>query len=158
MAVHFASFGAYFSFNGSFLPRFSRPAAANAGPDPASPAQAECHLIHDTPPARPAGASRWPPDGSNPPARDAARARRYATVFASLPRDRLLVETDAPAMPLPEAFRTHSLPDLADGTVVNHPANIVAVYRGLAGILELSVEALAAQVAANFARFFGPAP
>lgn len=76
-------------------------------------------------------------------------------VFATLPPDRLLVETDAPAMPLPEARRTFSLPGLADGNPINHPANIVAVYAGLAEIRNTSVDALAPQIADNFQRLFG---
>ncbi len=78
------------------------------------------------------------------------------SVFAALPADRLLVETDAPAMPLPTALRTHALPDLADGTVVNHPANLAATYAALAALRQVSLESLAAQVAANTTRLFGP--
>jgi TatD DNase family protein len=80
-------------------------------------------------------------------------ARR--TVFASLPVDRILVETDAPAMPPPEKFRPYSLPGLADGSVLNHPGNITGVYAGLAGIRGTTVEALAAEVEKNFRRLFG---
>lgn len=76
-------------------------------------------------------------------------------VFAALPADRILVETDAPAMPVPAPQRTHTLPDLADGTVLNHPANIAAAYAGLAALRGVTPEALAAQVEENFGRFFG---
>lgn len=78
-------------------------------------------------------------------------------VFATLPADRILVETDAPAMPVPAAHRTHELPDLPDGTVLNHPANIAAAYAGLAALRGVTTESLAAQVEENFLRFFGPA-
>lgn len=77
------------------------------------------------------------------------------TVFASLPLDRLLVETDAPAMPLPEERRTHTLPGLADGNPVNHPGNIGAVYAGLAEVRNTTVDELAPQVETNFRRLFG---
>jgi TatD DNase family protein len=77
------------------------------------------------------------------------------TVFAAIPADRLLVETDAPAMPLPETRSTHRLPGLADGNPINHPANIAAVYAGLAEIRSVAVEDLAAQVEQNFRRLFG---
>ncbi len=85
------------------------------------------------------------------------RAGQHArrAVFATLPLDRLLVETDAPAMPVPRTRRTHTLPDLADGTAVTHPANLVAAYHGLAEILHLPPAKLAGQVAANFQRWFG---
>lgn len=79
-------------------------------------------------------------------------ARR--TVFASLPLDRMLVETDAPAMPLPANRRTHELPGLADGGPINHPANIGAVYRGLAEVRDLHVDELAAKIEENFLRWW----
>lgn len=76
-------------------------------------------------------------------------------VFKTLPLDRLLVETDAPAMPLPPSNRTHGLPDLPDGTVINHPANLGATYAGLAALRKMSLETLSTAVAENFRRFFG---
>jgi TatD DNase family protein len=76
-------------------------------------------------------------------------------VFAQLPLDRLLVETDAPAMPPPENFRPYSLPGLADGNPINHPANIPAVYAGLAQVRGTSLEVLTDQIAENFQRLFG---
>jgi TatD DNase family protein len=76
-------------------------------------------------------------------------------VFAQLPLDRLLVETDAPAMPPPESFRRYPLPGLADGNPINHPGNIVANYEGLAAVRGVSVDVLSAQVAENFERLFG---
>ncbi len=79
-------------------------------------------------------------------------------VFRTLPLDRLLVETDAPAMPLPASHRTHDLPGLADGNPINHPANLGAVYAGLAQLRNLPLSALTAQVAENFSRLFGLIP
>jgi TatD DNase family protein len=78
-------------------------------------------------------------------------------VFAQLPADRVLVETDAPAMPPPENIRAYSLPGLADGNPVNHPGNIAAIYAGLATVRSTPVETLSVQVAENFRRLFGPA-
>lgn len=75
-------------------------------------------------------------------------------VFQTLPLDRLLVETDAPAMPLPTARRTHALPGLADGNPINHPANIGAAYAGLAEVRGMLLSDLAVQVEKNFARLF----
>lgn len=83
-------------------------------------------------------------------------ARR--TVFAQLPLDRLLVETDAPAMPSPPEQRAYSLPGLADGTPINHPGNIVAAYAGLARVRGIAVEELASQVERNFQRLFRSSP
>jgi TatD DNase family protein len=76
-------------------------------------------------------------------------------VFATLPLDRLLVETDAPAMPLPAEARAYSLPGLADGNPINHPGNIVAVYRGLAAVRQLPMPELTVHVQENFERLFG---
>ncbi len=75
-------------------------------------------------------------------------------VFNEIPDDRLLVETDAPAMIPPPEWRSQSLPD-ADGSPVNHPANIEAAYAGLAEWRGVPPERLAEQVSANFTRLFG---
>ena len=75
-------------------------------------------------------------------------------VFSQVPGDRLLVETDAPAMPLPAEVVRFPLPDSPDGKPVNHPGNIGAIYEGLAGLRGIPQEALAAQVAENFERLF----
>jgi len=74
--------------------------------------------------------------------------------FKSIPADRLLVETDAPAMPLRSAWRLYNLPAQPDTTAVNHPANIAAVYAGLAAFLGLRVDQLAARAEENFQRLF----
>ncbi len=72
----------------------------------------------------------------------------------TIPADRLLCETDAPAMIPPQAWRTHKLPPAADGSPVNHPGNIEAAYAGLAALRGEDPAALAAQVAQNFTRLF----
>jgi TatD DNase family protein len=77
-------------------------------------------------------------------------------VFAGFPPERLLVETDAPAMPLPEGRRTHALPPRGDGSTVNHPGNLVAAYAGLAEIRGWMPAELRERVAENFVRLFGP--
>lgn len=82
------------------------------------------------------------------------RAKREA--FRLVPADRLLVETDAPAMPLPAAWERHALPAAPDGSRINHPGNLVGAYAGLAQIRGVPLEELAAQVAENYARLFGP--
>ncbi|MCF7687847.1 MAG: TatD family hydrolase [Cephaloticoccus sp.] len=83
------------------------------------------------------------------PKRDTQR-----NVFKSVPADRLLVETDAPAMPLRNGWRRHELPVQPDGTLVNHPANIAGVYAGLSDFLGQRVDMLAAQVEQNFTRLY----
>ena len=78
--------------------------------------------------------------------------------FKIIPADRLLCETDAPAMIPPQPWRTHKLPPASDGSPVNHPGNIEAAYAGLAALRGQDTAALATQVAQNFTRLFGPAP
>ncbi len=75
-------------------------------------------------------------------------------VWQHLPADRLLVETDAPATPLPKEYATHHLPPAPNGDEINHPANLQAAYNALAELRGESIEALAAQVEKNFQRFF----
>jgi TatD DNase family protein len=83
------------------------------------------------------------------------RKIRLRELYAMLPADRLLVETDAPAMRLPAPLERFSLPPTADGSLPNHPANLAATYAALAELRGLSVESLAAQVEENFVRLFG---
>ena len=82
------------------------------------------------------------------------RKATQRSVFAAIPEDRLLVETDVPDLRPPDDRNPHPLPDEA-GAPLNHPANIEVAYAALAGIRGISVEALVEIVAANFARLFG---
>jgi TatD DNase family protein len=86
---------------------------------------------------------------------DDRRARQLDT-FRHIPPDRLLIETDAPAMPLPQPWRTHKLPPSPEGTPVNHPGNIEAAYTALAAFLGESPPALATRIEENFLRLFAP--
>jgi TatD DNase family protein len=82
------------------------------------------------------------------------RKAAQRAVFAQIPADRLLVETDAPDMAPPAERRLHALPE-SSGHALNHPANLPLAYAGLAEIRSLSVPGLEALVAENFARLFG---
>jgi TatD DNase family protein len=75
-------------------------------------------------------------------------------LFAGLPADRILVESDAPAMPLPRDRQRFTLPPDEHGDV-NHPGNILVAYAALAAERRTEVPALAATVAANHDRLFG---
>ena len=82
------------------------------------------------------------------------RKERQRAAFRQVPPDLLLIETDAPDQHLPaDKIRF----PLADGTgkALNHPANVVAVYEGLAQILGEPLEALTARVGENLLRVFG---
>ena len=82
------------------------------------------------------------------------RKFRQREAFKKVPPDRLLIETDAPDQLLPEEKNLHPLAD-ANGKPLNHPANLPAVYAGLAEVLGENVDSLAARVAENFQRVFG---
>ena len=82
------------------------------------------------------------------------RKARLRALYAALPADRLLVETDAPAMRLPAPIEKFSLPTTTDGSLPNHPANLAVTYAALADLRGVTLESLAAQVEQNFLRLF----
>ncbi len=97
-----------------------------------------------------------------------ARKERQRETFRRVPRERLLLETDAPDQRLPspeeagpafrEAVERRDLPELRDpvsGRLLNHPASLLGVYLFAAAWFEERVESLAVQVEANFRRLFG---
>ena len=83
------------------------------------------------------------------------RHAKHQETYKRIPLDRLLVETDAPAMPLPQVWRTYKLPPAPDGSPVNHPGNIDAAYTALASLRGMPLRELIEQVDANFRRLFG---
>jgi TatD DNase family protein len=85
------------------------------------------------------------------PARKADLRVQFA---AAIPRERILVETDAPALcPAPE-HRVHELPPSAEGVEQNHPANLLRNLAELARTMGVTPEEAAALTRANFARLF----
>lgn len=74
--------------------------------------------------------------------------------FQAVPADRLLVETDAPAKAPPPERNRFPLGNDAEGSVINHPANIAAAYDALAELRGVALEPLAEQVEKNFQRLF----
>ena len=115
----------------------ARPFPLRPRPSPGPP-PLHAHAVFHRSPAHPAPACR-------PLRRRAPRLAARLAHFRAIPADRLLVETDAPVKaPAP------------DGTVLNHPANVVVAYAALAALRALPLKALAAQVATNFTHLFAP--
>ena len=83
------------------------------------------------------------------------RKARQREAFRHVPRDRLLLETDAPDQLLPPERDQYPLVDAASGKPINSPANLGAVYRFASELLEEPLEALAPRVEQNFRRLFG---
>ncbi len=78
---------------------------------------------------------------------------RQRETFRSVPRDRLLIETDAPDQPLTDERNRFPLFD-TNGKPINHPANLAAVYEFVAEWFGVAPEKLAARVEENFLRLF----
>jgi TatD DNase family protein len=87
----------------------------------------------------------------------AEQRHRKREAFREIPLDRLLVETDAPAMPVPAELDRYPLPEAPEGETVNHPGNIEVAYEGLARLRGMEIEELERVVEANFRRLFGNA-
>jgi len=85
----------------------------------------------------------------------AKQRHRKRETFLSVPIDRLLVESDAPAMPVPVELNRYPLPETAEHEPVNHPGNVAVAYEGLAALRGMGIEELANVVETNFQRLFG---
>ena len=77
------------------------------------------------------------------------KQRKHA-LLQHIPLDRLLLETDAPAMLPPQHLIKYPLND----ETLNHPANIVSIYSFTASLLGITEEMLAQQLSENFKRLF----
>lgn len=82
------------------------------------------------------------------------RKTRKRDALCAVPPDRLLVETDAPDLSPPPAFRPCPLP-ATDRKERNHPANLRAILRGLAGVRGETEERLARAAWINAQRLMG---
>ncbi|HEX9048285.1 MAG TPA: TatD family hydrolase, partial [Verrucomicrobiae bacterium] len=82
------------------------------------------------------------------------RKSRQRETFRHVPPERLLIETDAPDQPLPAGSSLYALTG-PDGKPINHPANLPAIYAGLADFLGEPLEPFTARIGENFQRLFG---
>lgn len=82
------------------------------------------------------------------------RKTRKREALRAVPRDRLLIETDAPDLPPPPAFRPYRLQG-AGRKERNHPANLRAILRGVAQLRGESEEDLAHAAWRNAKRLMG---
>lgn len=78
------------------------------------------------------------------------RKTERRAVFLTIPRERWLLETDAPDMALPETARRFG------DAEANHPANLLVIYEASSRLLGIPPEAWAEQIARNYRRLFGP--
>ena len=83
------------------------------------------------------------------------RKARQRETFRVVPRDRLLIETDAPDQSLPEERNRFPLTDSSTDKPLNHPANLRAVLEFAAELIDEPVEVMAGRVEQNFERLFG---
>lgn len=81
--------------------------------------------------------------------------RKAAVVetFRQIPRDRILLETDAPDMLPPEDVITHPLSD-EEGNAINHPANLRAIQEHADLLLSRGVEFGKSGFESVFLKFF----
>ena len=92
------------------------------------------------------------------------RKERQREAFRHVPPERLLLETDAPDQMLPQIQNQFisagvvSLTEEKTGKILNHPANIAAVYVFASALFGESLESFATRVEENFFRLFGGVP
>jgi TatD DNase family protein len=79
---------------------------------------------------------------------------RRLTPFSRIRSDRLLAETDAPSMPLPDCESEFRLPTASDGKTINHPGNIRPVYAALSSLRKVDLSDLVKVCAENSNRLF----
>lgn len=80
------------------------------------------------------------------------RKIKVQQVFKKLPKERLLIETDAPDMPLPKESVISKLDETND--TINSPLNLPAIYENFAKIRGCDLISLKKILQSNFIRYF----
>jgi len=86
----------------------------------------------------------------------AERKQGRREAFRLMPRDRILIETDAPDLGPPPELNPHPLTDPTTGKPLNHPANLSLSLGALATVLGLSESETVRLITENWRRLFGP--
>jgi len=83
-----------------------------------------------------------------------AKRSKLRETLKAIPRNRLMLETDAPALIPSEEYRAYQLAD-EKGKTQNHPANLKSIYDGVASLLGCEQQELIQEVKENAQRFLG---
>jgi TatD DNase family protein len=75
--------------------------------------------------------------------------KKKLEVFRCIPRDRILLETDAPDMLPPEELRSYSVFSDSGNGLLNHPGNIESIYEAYAHFTGCSQKEIASEMREN---------
>lgn len=79
------------------------------------------------------------------------RKKKQLEIFKHIPKKRLLIETDAPAMSLPKDLQSHDFPS---NPTKNHPANLRVTFENFCCLLEFSEKTARELLDKNETSFF----
>ena len=83
------------------------------------------------------------------------RKLRQRETFRNIPKDLLMLESDAPDQLPPQTFVRFKIGDNSLISLHNHPGNLGLIVEGLAKQVSIPVTELAVQLGSNFKRLFG---
>jgi len=87
-----------------------------------------------------------------------SKKQNQLNVFSKIPKERLLIETDAPDMLPPANAISHPLTITPEGNdtsqEINHPANLCSILEHFSLTLQIDKRSLEPIISSNFSRFF----